>query len=235
MVLQGWTFLEQNARVHTRLVQQVRSLGMAHELGNNGVDDVLAGVAVGKNAPNPEVVPPVVRRTAAYAGAPSCQAVDALKSPPCTLPLRNVQTAEPSVATGVHCILEAPPAPAVNAEHRPPVLVEAVRMLYVTVIMQNTSLAATRSGTEGERSGGMFPLQGQAVCRVVSPPVATAVVQGPPSRGEEPMVQEDADPSQGELSIAPKAPDSVPADPLALRELESLAGGSCPTSMRWWT
>ena len=108
MVLQGRTFLTQFAREYTRLVQQVRSLGMAHELGSHAVDAVLKGVAAGENAPNPGVVPPAVRRVAASAGAPGGQAVDAIKTPPCNLPLRNILTSEPSVAIEVNCIVEAP-------------------------------------------------------------------------------------------------------------------------------
>ena len=99
MDLQCRTFLEQFAREHTRLVQQVRRLGMAHELGNSAIDDVLAGFAAGRNAPIPGVVPPVATRVAASAGAPGTQAVDATPSPPRMLSPINVLTLEPSVMT----------------------------------------------------------------------------------------------------------------------------------------
>ena len=81
MVLQGRTFLEQFAKEHTHLVQQVSRLDMAHELGNSAVDDVLAGVAAEKNAPIPGVVPPMARWVAASAGDAGTLAVDATSSP----------------------------------------------------------------------------------------------------------------------------------------------------------
>ena len=61
--------------------------------------------------------------------------------------------------------------------------------------------------------------------RVVAPPVTTAGVSGPPLQGEEPMVQEETDPSRGEPSIAPKAPDPAPADHQAPGEPGTLARG----------
>ena len=115
LVLQGRTFLEQFAKEHMCLVQQVRRLGMSQELGESAVDDVLAGVAAGKNNPIPGPVHPVARRVAASAGAPGALVVDATPSPPSNLPPSNVQTLEPSVMTRVNCVQVAPPAPiAVN-------------------------------------------------------------------------------------------------------------------------
>ena len=50
--MQGRTFMQQFAAEHTRLAQQVRSLGMADELGYHVVDSILAEVAAGEKAPN---------------------------------------------------------------------------------------------------------------------------------------------------------------------------------------
>ena len=88
MVLQGRTFIQQFAEEYMRLVQQVRSLGMAHELGSHAVDMLLAGVAGGETAPIPGVVNLAVRRVAAAAGAFGDHAVDAT-SPPRRLPLKE--------------------------------------------------------------------------------------------------------------------------------------------------
>ena len=71
----------------------------------------------------------------------------------------------------------------------------------------------------------MVPLAGRPMHQVVAPPVTTAGVSVPPSWGEEPKGQVETDPSQGEPSIAPKAPDPAPADPQAPGELGTLARG----------
>ena len=82
-------------------------------------ETILAGVAARENTPNPEVVPPAVRRVAASAGAPGDQAVDAT-TPARRLPLKeDILTLEPVELFEVNCIVEAAPEPAVNVSIRP--------------------------------------------------------------------------------------------------------------------
>ena len=226
MVLQGRTFLEQFAKEHTRLVQQVRRLGLGQELGENAVDDALAGVAAGKNSSNPGPVHPVARQVAAAAGTPGALAVDATPPPPRNLPPSNVQTLEPSVVTKVNCVQETPPASAVNVAPTPETngVVEEERRSYATVV-SNTSLAATSSGTVTGPFGNMVPLTGRPMSRVVAPPATTVGVPGPSPRGEEPMLQEAADPSRGELPTVAPAPYLASPDSLAPPEMRVLARG----------
>ena len=75
------------------------------------------------------------------------------------------------------------------------------------MVVSHTSLAATCSGTVGGPFSSMVPLTGRPMHRVVAPSATTVRVSGPSARGEEPMVQEEADPSRGQSSTASKAPD----------------------------
>ena len=91
--------------------------------------------------------------------------------------------------------------------------------------MRNVGRAAASGGTVGERPVGMIPFQKQIMHRVVSPPATAGLAPGITLQEEEPMLQDEADPSQVEPTIAPDAPVPGNTDPLAQEELETLARG----------
>lgn len=222
MVLQGRTFITQFAGEYTRLVQQVRSLGMAHELGSHVVDTMLAGVAGGEIASIPGVVPPTVRRVAAAAGAPGDQAVDAA-SPPRRLPLKvDLPTVEPCAVVAVNCVLEAVEPTAKVPESTLSVSVEDARVLYATALVRD---AATSSVQPRASCSGMVTLQPRPMTRVVTPAVSVPVLTGPPSQEEEVMDAEEANPPGGEPTLYSEAPTPGDPDPTHPEELTAMARG----------
>ena len=98
---QSWQLVRNFAVKHMRLVHQIKRMGLAQELDQSAMDDMLDAVANGGEVPVAVPQIPAVRHVAAATGAPGQQSMDA-DTPPAsqaTSSVRAVTEAEPTLAS----------------------------------------------------------------------------------------------------------------------------------------
>ena len=181
--------MQEFAKEYIRLVRQIRLMGKTKELGSSCLDAVLAQWSTGKR----------------------CLPARKHKHKPKE---RVTTIAEPVAVLSVTCQPEAP-EPAGNAPTTPPISVSVTekRVEYAMVLMNPPSSVRSHSGTGGVQIGNMVTSTKKAMPQPVTRPATVAVAQGPPPKGLEQVMVDDAIPPQGEPNLVPEAPNPESTDP----------------------